>query len=91
MVTTQQSSLKGFLDLLTADPIVRHAVGEITVNGLRVPCIVGEIDGAWAAQMPRRIVVVREEGGQPETEPGQLSRPRFDLRCYGASVWEARS
>ena len=86
------SPLKAIIDMLKADPVVVHAVGEITVYGETVPAITGDLDEAWAKSMPRRMVLVREVGGLPKTQPGPLSWPRFDVRCYGADpggIWDA--
>ena len=84
--------LQAIIDLLTSDPVVLHAVGEITVYGETVPAITGEIDGEWAKSMPRRMVLVREAGGLQKTGVGPLSWPRFDVRCYGedpGGIWDA--
>ena len=84
--------LQAIIDLLKADPVVLHAVGEITVYGQTVPAITGEIDSEWAKAMPRRVVLVREVGGLAKTGVGPLSWPRFDVRCYGADpggAWDA--
>ena len=86
------SPLKAIVDILRADPVVLHAVGEITIHGETMPAITGDIDGEWAAHMPRRMVLVREVGGLTKTGVGPLSWPRFDVRCYGAEpggVWDA--
>ena len=84
--------LQALIDLLRADPVVAHAVGEVVINGQTLPAITGDIDDAWAEHMPRRMVLVREAGGLPKTDVGPLSWPRFDVRCYGADpggVWDA--
>ena len=86
------SPLKAIIDMLKADPVVVHAVGEIMVYGKTVPAITGEIDREWAKSMPRRMVLVREVGGLPKTEPGPLSWPRFDVRSYGedpGGIWDS--
>ena len=84
--------LQAIIDILKSDPVVLHAVGEITVYGQTVPAITGEIDGEWVKSMPRRVVLVREAGGLPKTGVGPLSWPRFDVFCYGADpggAWDA--
>ena len=84
--------LQALLDMLRADPVVAHAVGEVVVYGQAVLAITGEIDDEWAKLMPRRMVLIREAGGLPKTGVGPLSWPRFDVRCYGndpGGVWDA--
>ena len=84
--------LQALVDMLRADPVVAHAVGEVTINGQKLPAITGEIDDEWSKLMPRRMVLVREAGGLAKTEIGPLSWPRFDVRCYGADpggVWDS--
>ena len=79
--------------MLQADPVVAQAVGEVEVYGQTFPAITGgEIDREWAKHMPRRMVLVSEAGGQGQTSVGPLSRPSFDVRCYGkdpGGVWDA--
>ena len=84
------SPLEAIIDVLRADPIVLHALGgQITVYGEMVAAVTGELDGAWAAHMPRRLILVREAGGHPRAGVGPLSWPRFDVRCYGSNAWDA--
>ena len=75
--------------MLTADPIVLHAVGEITIYGETMAAITGEIDDEVARLMPRRLVLVQEAGERPRTGVGPLSWPRFDVRSYGVGAWDA--
>ena len=84
--------LQSLMDMMRADPVVAHAIGEVEVYGQTMVAITGEIDEEWAKCMPRRLVLVREVGGLPKTERGPLSWPRFDVRCYGADpggVWDS--
>ena len=84
--------LLSLVDMLRADKVVTHAVGEVTVYGQTMAAITGEIDDEWAKHMPRRLVLVTEAGGLGQTSIGPLSWPRFDVRCYGANPggwWDA--
>ena len=84
--------LQSLMEMMRADPVVAHAVGEVTVYGRTMVAITGEIDDEWSKLMPRRMVLVREAGGLAKTERGPLSWPRFDVRCYGADpggVWDS--
>lgn len=81
--------LFGVVAMLQADPVVRHVVGEGTVYGQTMAAITVEIDSEWGRLMPRRLVLVIEAGSQGQTDLGPLSWPRFDIRCYGESAWDA--
>ena len=63
--------------------------GAVGTAGGGLP-IVGEMNGAIAALMPRRAIVVTASGG-PEILGlnHDLAQGRMDVRCYGATLADA--
>ena len=44
------------IEMLRADPVVIHYVGQVEIYGRKIPAITGEIDGAVGLDiMPRRF------------------------------------
>ena len=88
-MTNDYNPLQSLVDVLRADPVVREAVGKVTVYGQTIVAVTGELDKEWAKFMPRRLILVQEAGGLAKTEIGPLSWPRFALFSYGSGTWEA--
>lgn len=70
------------MEWLTDDPALMEAT-EDHIYGHELPDDV-------AADMPRTAIVVQDAGGYDDGLPEVLTRGRFDVRAYGATVDEAK-
>lgn len=77
---TTPNLIAALVSLLKADATV------LALSGGRV--FGGELPEAEAANMPRAAVVITPSGGLPERGVDFLTRPRIDVRSYGATQRE---
>ena len=75
----------GILALLMADPDVTGLL-QVSPGGY-----VGEIPPAGVDQMPARCFLIVPSGGQDNRSRIQVSTPRMDIWCYGATYADASS
>jgi len=73
------------LAFLMADPDITGLL-QVTPGGF-----VGEVAPAAIAQMPARCFLIVPSGGMDNRGPIQVSTPRMDLWCYGATYADASS
>ena len=72
------------VQLLRSIPEVATAVGSVELHGQRVPFILGgEIEGEALELMPRKCVLITENGGSRDASPTPLFKANLDIRCFG--------
>lgn len=75
--------LTALVEWLSLDDVIREAIDD-RIFGHELP-------DEQASVMPRACVVISNAGGFTEGLPEVLDRSRVDVRCYGATLDEAKA
>lgn len=76
-------------NVLSAIRAVLRADGAVTALVPAAQIYAGSMPGEEAALQPRPAIVITRAGGFPVRGHAQLARPRLDVRCYGATEFQA--